>query len=558
MDNLYKLVFALFFSSFAAFTACTESDNIISEEISELESRSITEEVNIPHLCGYEPNPTYRLATAVPPISVRPLSNLPKNIYLYNVYIHVIRDASNSRGISNNDKDSYCSTIMGRLNMYFVRRSIFFTLIGSEFISSNTYDQLNENSADDIFGVNAKSNAIDIYLFTNTKEQNFNSIAGEADSAPGNAFWISLNSYDRITVGHEMGHVLGLEHTFYGTKANTWLGTPELVDGSNSTIAGDYISDTPADPGLWDYPGGHYIGTNSDVDANGDIYAPDTTNIMSYYGAKRWFSDGQEAWMRTYLVDEGVNSLCLNNKENVITGSRTISTSATYSLNRNILSEYLLDWNGTTIKWTVRKEGYTGGTKKIDITNYYTTESITLTPGSECHSYKYSIQATITDYRGYTLTTPVKYAYKISNPAQTGALSWSSEYRSGSYLGSINLTNSNSSSPIKVHQGGILTFTYTDVCGADSYIDTDIFNFNIYSPAGFTKEAGSNHAFNCEQYLSTTTSGTMMLSFSYPGSSTILQIPLQVMQGSYAPLNVDSLKDEKIELTKEQERLDIP
>ena len=104
---------------------------------------------------------------------------------------------------------------------------------------------------------------------------------------------------------------------------------------------------------------------------------------------------------------------------------------------------------------------------------------------------------------------------------------------------------------------GILTFTYTDACGAGSYTDTDIFNFNIYSPSGFTKEAGSNHAFNCEQYLSTTTSGTMMLSFSYPGSSTIMQIPLQVMQGSYAPLKVDSLDVEKIELTNEQERLAI-
>ena len=53
-------------------------------------------------------------------------------------------------------------------------------------------------------------------------------------------------------ISHEMGHVLFLWHTHHGTYPEG--GDPnqcmELVDGSNSTICGDYISDTPADPNI--------------------------------------------------------------------------------------------------------------------------------------------------------------------------------------------------------------------------------------------------------------------------------------------------------------------
>lgn len=540
-------------------TSCTDKEMVAEQVIIPLEARVATE-TNYPPLgCGNE-DYTLTRGGLTPPINVKPLDTLSNNIYIYNVYVHIIRGTTNNHGVT--DKAGMVSTLIYNLHNEFYRHSIYFNLIGSEFIDNDTYDRYNAISADNIFNVNPHSNAIDIYIFTNIYDSkknpngiDFGAVGGKVNSIPGTAFWVRLDTYSTISSSHEMGHIFGLYHTHQGTKRTEIIQNPEYVDGTESNRRGDYIIDTPADPGLSDAYG-YYTGTSQDVDAHGDVYAPDTTNIMSYYCCRTDFTNWQEAWMRTYIEDENLNVQYRYNGENLIVGPRVVGTNSTYSLNTNILSEYYLldNWNGTSIKWTVRKEGYTGSSKKLDVTNTYTTKTITLTAGSEYDSYKYSIQATITDYREYTLTTPVKYAYKIS--ANSGSLQWSSESRSGNYLGYINLASPSSSSPIKVHQGGILTFIYTHSCGASSYIDTDIFNFNIYSPSGFTKEAGSNHAFNCEQYLSTTTNGTMMLSFTYPGSSTIMQIPLQVMQGSYAPLKTDSL-DIEMEVINEKERLTI-
>ena len=57
--------------------------------------------------------------------------------------------------------------------------------------------------------------------------------------------YVRNDRYATSTVAHEMGHCLGLYHTHNGTGDNN--GTPELVNGSNSSTAGDYITDTPAD-----------------------------------------------------------------------------------------------------------------------------------------------------------------------------------------------------------------------------------------------------------------------------------------------------------------------
>ncbi len=80
------------------------------------------------------------------------------------------------------------------------------------------------------------------------------------------------------TLAHEVGHVLGLSHT------HDALIEPELVDGSNCTVGGDMLCDTPADPQL-NLPGlmlqpCTYVGTITD--ANGDLYTPMVNNLMSY------------------------------------------------------------------------------------------------------------------------------------------------------------------------------------------------------------------------------------------------------------------------------------
>lgn len=86
---------------------------------------------------------------------------------------------------------------------------------------------------------------------------------------------------------HELGHNFGLFHTF----SNTGNGTRELVTrgaGANCLLTGDELCDTPADP--LDLPGatitrvnGCQAYTGTARDAQGTLFAPSITNIMSYY-----------------------------------------------------------------------------------------------------------------------------------------------------------------------------------------------------------------------------------------------------------------------------------
>ncbi|WP_165358933.1 fibronectin type III domain-containing protein [Spirosoma sordidisoli] len=102
-----------------------------------------------------------------------------------------------------------------------------------------------------------------------------------------NLEWLANN-----TVPHELGHNFSLYHTF-GFGNGTQL-SKELVtrgSGANCLQEGDFLCDTPADPyGRWDEIG--YINVNGCLvysptstarDANGELYAPSMSNIMSYW-----------------------------------------------------------------------------------------------------------------------------------------------------------------------------------------------------------------------------------------------------------------------------------
>lgn len=92
---------------------------------------------------------------------------------------------------------------------------------------------------------------------------------------------VTKGSMGTKNLAHQLGHFFGLYDTF-----NNSFG-PELVDGSNSVVAGDSISDTPADP----YPNGSFTGAceyyETAQDANGHYYQVPINNVMSEYGICR-------------------------------------------------------------------------------------------------------------------------------------------------------------------------------------------------------------------------------------------------------------------------------
>lgn len=94
---------------------------------------------------------------------------------------------------------------------------------------------------------------------------------------------------------HEIGHFLNLYHTHHA-----YNGVAELADGSNCSVAGDLVCDTPADPNLYgvSLPNCQYSG--SALDANNQPYQPDPSNLMSYASGtcRTGFTPGQMSRMQ--------------------------------------------------------------------------------------------------------------------------------------------------------------------------------------------------------------------------------------------------------------------
>ena len=101
--------------------------------------------------------------------------------------------------------------------------------------------------------------------------------------ADGVAIAKSCGGINSTTLTHELGHFLGLPHTFYGWEGGNTPSNPERVTRSgptaNCSIAGDGFCDTEADyqAARWQCP---YNGTMTD--ANGDPYRPDSSMYMGY------------------------------------------------------------------------------------------------------------------------------------------------------------------------------------------------------------------------------------------------------------------------------------
>ncbi len=225
--------------------------------------------------------------------------------YTLRIYIHVIRKTNGTGGQSVSEVDQ----AIGFLNSDFNPHGIYFQREGNiDYIDNDTYYS---SPTTTIYTINNHSDGIDIYIFDDA------SVAGGRANGVGESseYWIS-GSYWNFPYGslvrshvisHEMGHVLFLWHTHHGTYYES--GDPnqcaELVDGSNSTTCGDYISDTPADPHLEfnvNYSTCNWTG--SGTDANGDSYNPDETLIMAYThpDCMSYFSNEQGQRMRNAIA----------------------------------------------------------------------------------------------------------------------------------------------------------------------------------------------------------------------------------------------------------------
>lgn len=138
--------------------------------------------------------------------------------------------------------------------------------------------------------------------------------------------------YNKSTLDHEVGHFFSLLHTFNGWECEPYnqnlhgnpvnidiapcpsLASPfshpliEFADGSNGTIAGDFLSDTPADYNFGlGAPGCVYNGNV--LDKNGVPLSPDPNNMMGYFLQCSQFHFSN--------MQKGVMAADLNNRKNL-------------------------------------------------------------------------------------------------------------------------------------------------------------------------------------------------------------------------------------------------
>lgn len=237
------------------------------------------------------------------------------SIHMVPIQLHIIRTSSGTGGISETD----LLAGLDRVNELFLDAQVQFYQCNSiNYINSNTYYSYDYSEMTALHTAHSVSNLINIYCSeTTTSGNGAYNICGHAQF-PGGLDFVMLNNdcaKNGSTFAHELGHYFNLYHTH-----ETAFGA-ELVNGSDCSTDGDLLCDTPADPTLSTSTNLNVSGciyTGNSTDGNGDSYAPDVNNLMSYTGknCRYTITDDQEARIlytlqndRSYLTCSSTVSL---------------------------------------------------------------------------------------------------------------------------------------------------------------------------------------------------------------------------------------------------------
>lgn len=211
--------------------------------------------------------------------------------YLVRVYFHVfqLNDGSNAAATAA-QIDAEFSTLLTSYSA----DALCFLNMGLEFHNNSSLDT-NFNADNDPTGSALSPyqvpNCINVFYMKKIKGNNTacNPPCGYGGIAlggiPGTFCLISTgNIGPGNTISHEVGHCLGLLHTFEPNYGH------ENINGSNSSTAADKVTDTPADPFVFQGQGCYstnasgctYTGNCTDPN-NQTNYSPPYTNLMAYW-----------------------------------------------------------------------------------------------------------------------------------------------------------------------------------------------------------------------------------------------------------------------------------
>jgi hypothetical protein len=211
--------------------------------------------------------------------------------YLVRVYFHIVtNDDGTNAPITTDQIAVEYSTL---LNSY-SSNNICFLNAGTDIVKNtflNTLFNADNDPEGTFFAPYQVPNCINVF-YTQKINGNNNAcnppcgIGGIAlGGIPGTFCLVGKSNIGKgLTISHEVGHCLGLLHTFETSKGF------ENINGSNATTSGDRLSDTPADPFAYNGNGCFSFGANqctytgNCADSNGaKNFTPPYNNLMSYW-----------------------------------------------------------------------------------------------------------------------------------------------------------------------------------------------------------------------------------------------------------------------------------
>lgn len=223
------------------------------------------------------------------------------SVYYVKVFIHdfIANDGSDSAW-SRAEVNSEFAATAAQYKPY----GICLILAGVDFPRNTAFmNSMDKSQFGSIYPSIKHDYAIDISLHKNLTD-GASTLNGTAYSIPSVINSLSRGAIGKFSMAHELGHSLGLYHTF-----ETQFGL-ECPDGSNGTTAGDLMADTRATPDADAYMGNNtttgcvYTGSLTiSCNNSSQLYNPEVTNIMCYGSrvCRNIFSPNQVAYMKLLL-----------------------------------------------------------------------------------------------------------------------------------------------------------------------------------------------------------------------------------------------------------------
>ncbi len=214
--------------------------------------------------------------------------NLPCIERKFHMYVHVALDSLRETNITT-DK---IKALIEKANVAFAPICISFDYCKIDTVIDYSFATINDRVEPELLRTRfQKHRRINLYLVDSLMMRSFSHRNG-----------IQTEEYAMIIIPktgqgliHELGHTFGLYHTF---EQEFGL---ELVDQSNCKTAGDFICDTPADPGNPENEQCNFYYLLRD--SNDDFYKTEIGNYMSHhYCAHCFFTAEQyERMAQNYL-----------------------------------------------------------------------------------------------------------------------------------------------------------------------------------------------------------------------------------------------------------------